>query len=114
MAASNKAVVQAYRDLYRHGLRAVQYSQPARFILRDRLRRAFRESPITDYEELRIRNTITFFKAAAMDRGMESKIIKNLSHVWFHETEVWNERNRPAYVFLSRNAVQHPANGKEV
>jgi hypothetical protein len=87
------AIVQSYRNLYRHGLRAVRYSSPARFVLRDRLRRAFRDSPISAYEQRRIDNTVLFFKAAAQDRGLEHRLLKSLCHVWFLEAQHWRRRD---------------------
>ena len=98
MAVSNKAIIHAYRDLYRHGLRAVQYTVPQRYIIRDRLRRAFRESSPSDFEQPRIDNTIELFKAAAKDTGIEHRLIKNLCHVWHEEPRQWASRPRGRYV----------------
>jgi hypothetical protein len=86
------AVVTAYRSLYRSALLAVRYSRPARYVLRDRLRRAFRDSPATDFEPDRIANTILFLRAAATDSGLEHKVVKNLSLVWYWEANQWNRR----------------------
>lgn len=86
--------LQAYRQLYRCGLRAVQYSVPNRFVLRDRLRRAFRESSISDFEPDRILNTIRFLENASKDRGIEHKLLKNLLHVWSEEPRQWYLRNK--------------------
>ena len=98
MAASTEAVVHAYRNLYRHGLRAVQYTVPQRYTIRDRLRRAFRESPRSDFEQPRIDNTIELFKAAARDTGVEHRLIKNLCRVWHDEPRQWASRSRGQYV----------------
>lgn len=83
------SIVLAYRHLYRAGLRAVSYTTPNRYVIRDRLRRAFRESPITDYEPERIANTIAFFNNAARDRGMEHRLVKSLCRVWLREKQQW-------------------------
>jgi hypothetical protein len=94
MATSTKTIIHAYRDLYRHGLRAVQYAVPQRYIIRDRLRRAFRESSPSEFEQSRIDNTIELFKAAARDTGIEHRLIKNLCRVWHEEPRQWANRTR--------------------
>lgn len=91
---SRHAIVQAYRDLYRAGLRAVQYAPSSRYVVRDRLRRAFRESPIDDFEPQRIANTIKFFNNAAKDRGMEHRLVKSLCNIWYWEQKHWAARSR--------------------
>ncbi|KAF4989735.1 hypothetical protein FGRMN_8922 [Fusarium graminum] len=73
-------VIHAYRNLYRNLLKAVQYTVPARFVARDQIRRAFRE-PGATYDGRGIKRTIWFFKAAAKEKGMEHKILKNLVRV---------------------------------
>ncbi|KAM0249130.1 hypothetical protein ACHAP5_003070 [Fusarium lateritium] len=77
---ANIEVIRAYRNLYRNLLKAVQYSVPARFVARDQIRRAFRE-PGATYDERGIKRTIWFFKAAAREKGLEDKILKNLLRV---------------------------------
>ncbi|KAG5918976.1 hypothetical protein E4U42_006686 [Claviceps africana] len=91
-------IIHAYRHLYRNLLRAVQYAAPARFIARDQLRKAFRHpnppcsgpspppsaaatvaSPRLDAEG--VKRTIWFLEAAAKERGLEHKILKNLLRV---------------------------------
>jgi hypothetical protein len=91
-AESSATIVSAYRSLYRAGLRAVQYSVPNRYIIRDRLRRAFRESPTSDFSPRRIANTIRFLNNAAQDRGLEHKLVKNLCAVWHGEGRHWRKR----------------------
>lgn len=83
-AISQSVVRNAYRQLYKAGLAAVQYSIPARHDLRDSMRRAFRESPSTQFSLTRIENTIDFFRRAAAVKGIEHKIVKNLCliHYW--------------------------------
>ncbi|KAI2631889.1 hypothetical protein GGR54DRAFT_3972 [Hypoxylon sp. NC1633] len=70
-------VTHAYRLLYRGLLHAVQFSKPARYIARDRLRAAFREEQAKLDPRSAIR-TLRFLEAAARTRGLEHKILKNL------------------------------------
>lgn len=87
-------IVSAYRDLYRAGLRAVQYSSPARYTIRDRLRRAFREAPIQDFEPPRIANTLEFLEGARTYTGLEHHVLRNLLLVWYYEPWQWQERRK--------------------
>lgn len=81
-------VVRAYRHLYRNLLRAVQYSSPARYIARDQLRRAFREGGSqASLNNEGVKRTIWFLEAAAREKGLEHKVLKNL-------IRVKGERNR--------------------
>ena len=80
---SNEAVVHAYRHVLRHGLRAIQFSKPARFTLRDRLRSAFRKGSASDFNQPKITNTLEFLRYAAKENGLEHKIVKNLLHIWW-------------------------------
>lgn len=79
---SRNEVLHAYRHLYRHGLRAVQFSKPARYTLRDRLRLAFRKGTPADLNIHKISNTIEFLHYATIENGLEHKILKNLLFVW--------------------------------
>jgi len=90
--ASSHQIVSAYRDLYRTALHAVRYARPARYVIRDRLRRAFREAPAEDFEPARIANTLRFLEAAGADRGLEHRVLKTLCHVWWAEQEQWSRR----------------------
>lgn len=81
MSASRQEIVLAYRHLYQHSLRAVQYAKPARYIVRDKLRNAFRESTPKPYEPSIISNTLLFLDNAAKSRGLEHFILKNLLFV---------------------------------
>lgn len=95
-------VIHAYRHLYRNLLRAVQYAAPARYIARDQLRRAFRQAPSSAspapaspaslsstspsaapllLNTEAIKRTIWFLEAAAKEKGLEHKILKNLLRV---------------------------------
>jgi hypothetical protein len=94
MPPTHSEIITAYRALYRTGLRAIQYSAPARFVLRDRLRRAFRESPITDFEPHRITNTLEFLNGAAQSTGLEHHVLRNVLHTWYWERNQWEMRVR--------------------
>ncbi|KAK6339066.1 hypothetical protein TWF696_009856 [Orbilia brochopaga] len=92
-------IIRAYRHLLRAGLRAIQYSSPARYAIRSKLRFAFSpESPQNinvysspashmptvfpkTFSQTRIDNTIRFLNTAATRRGMEHEIVKNLCFV---------------------------------
>jgi hypothetical protein len=89
---SRDVIIGAYRDLYRAGLRAVQYSSPARYTIRDRLRRAFRECPIQDFEPQRITNTLEFLEGARKSNGLEHHVLRNLLMVWYYEPFQWMKR----------------------
>ena len=88
MGASHSEIILAYRHLYKHLLRAVQYSKPARFVARDRMRRYFRKSTEDDYDASRVARTLEFLDAAAKARGLEHKITKNLMHVWWEQQKL--------------------------
>lgn len=92
MRATHAEIIQAYRALYKHSLRAVQYSIPSRYTFRDHLRRAFRSSKPGDFDAARIANTLQFLDGAAKYRGLEHKIVKNLSHVWWERARLPYQR----------------------
>lgn len=98
--ASSTAIIHAYRHLYRNSLRAVQFSKPARYTLRDRLRLAFRKGSAGDLEPQRIQQTIEFLQYATKENGLEHKILKNLLFVWWHQDSGGRGRpkQRNAYV----------------
>ena len=80
-------LIQAYRYLLRAGLRAVQFSKPARYIIVAQLREAFRDSSPealatrrAQFKPDRIRRTVWFLNAAAKEKGFEHKIVKGLMH----------------------------------
>lgn len=85
MTISNRQVIHSYRHLYRHLLHAVQYSIPARYTARDRIRHAFRTSPLDAYDPQRIERTLEFLHGAAKVRGLEHRILKTLLHVWWEQ-----------------------------
>lgn len=82
---SKQDIVHAYRHLYRHSLRAAQFSKPARFTLRDRLRLAFRKGGPDDFDLPKIQNTLEFLRYATVENGLEHRIIKNLLFVWWNQ-----------------------------
>lgn len=96
-------ILLSYRRLYRHGLQAVQYSAPARYNLRDRLRQRYRKGVTTDYDEPKIENTIEFLRGAAQERGLEHQIVKQLVHVWWGEA--FNKKQAIRFV---PNTLSHP------
>ncbi|KAK3951046.1 hypothetical protein QBC32DRAFT_170377 [Pseudoneurospora amorphoporcata] len=77
---SNQELIHAYRHLLRWSLRAVQFSKPSRFVVRDTLRAAFRDENGT-FEPSRIKSTLWFLESAATYVGVEHKIIKNMAYV---------------------------------
>ena len=88
MDAERQAIVSAYRTLYRTGLHAVQYAKPQRYVLKKILEGAFRKSPASDFDRLRIGNTVLFLENASRARGLEHKILKNLMHVRWWEQQM--------------------------
>ncbi|KAK6395400.1 hypothetical protein LTR65_000871 [Meristemomyces frigidus] len=78
MPPSHAEVILAYRHLYQHLLRAVQYSKPARFVAQERIRNAFRTSSPESFDATRIERTLQFLNGAAKTKGLEHKIVKNL------------------------------------
>ena len=83
MTGTNPEIIHAYRHLYRGLLRAVMFSAPARYLARDQLRAAFREKG-AQLDAQGIRRTLWFLKAAAQERGLEHRILKNLLRVHRH------------------------------
>ncbi|PYH95876.1 DUF1763-domain-containing protein [Aspergillus ellipticus CBS 707.79] len=84
-AADRKTVINAYRHLYRQGLKAVNYSTPARHVLRHTLRSSFRSNPSDELNPQRIANTLQFLQRAADVAGLEHKIVKNLMMMKYWE-----------------------------
>lgn len=79
---SQPEIITAYRALYKQALRAVQYSKPARYAARDRLRTAFRTRPSSSFDQGQISRTLTFLEGATKAKGTEHKLVKNLLYVW--------------------------------
>jgi len=78
----------AYRHLFKHTLRAVQYSKPARFVVQDRMRNAFRGSPPETFDASRIERTLQFLDGATKSKGLEHKVLKNLMFVWWEQKKL--------------------------
>ena len=85
MSPTHQELIHTYRCLYKHLLRAVQYSKPARFIARNRLRLEYRNNPVSHYDSARISRTLEFLDTAAKTAGLEHRIVKNLMHVWWEQ-----------------------------
>lgn len=104
---SNEAVVHAYRHVLRHSLRAIQFSKPARFTLRDRLRTAFRKGTASDFDQQKITNTLEFLQYAARQNGLEHKIVKNLLYVWWNQDKGGRSKGKPKarYVLVFHTIV---------
>lgn len=85
---SRAEIIQAYRSVYKHLLRAVQYSKPARYVARDHVRNAFRQSTPENYDARRIAKTIEFLDGATKMKGLEHKIVKNLMFVWWEQKKL--------------------------
>lgn len=92
-------ILLAYRHLYQHLLRAVKYSKPARYIARDRIRAAFRNSsPQQHFQPAEISRTLEFLDNAAKYRGLEHRIVKNCMHVWWSRSPSSGDSMSPVYV----------------
>lgn len=106
-------IIHGYRHLYRSLLQAVMYSRPNRFIARDQLRRAFRE-PGAQWDAEGVKRTVWFFKAAAKERGLEHRIVKNLLRTHGQRTKDdrrWSaalHKSRTEYVVLTLLRLLYP------
>jgi hypothetical protein len=85
MSMSSRPVLHAYRHVLRHGLRAIKFSKPARYTLRDRLRLAFRKSPASDFDPVKIETTLEFLRYAEEFNGLEHDIVKGVLRVWWDQ-----------------------------
>jgi hypothetical protein len=86
--ASILTIRHAYRHLYRELLRAVQYSQPARYVVRDQIRDAFYKGETASFNPGKIAKTLVFLEGATREKGLEHRILKNLVH-----TAYWRKEN---------------------
>lgn len=89
-----RAVITAYRHLYRQGLKVINYSTPARHVLLRTLRLSFRSSEPKDFDQVKIANTLRFLERAADMTGIEHKIVKNLMLVRYWEQPIVNREFR--------------------
>lgn len=99
MSAANPPVLsiaQAYRHLYRGLLHAVQYSAPARYVVRDQIREAFRKGEPATFDQAKVSRTLVFLQGAARERGLEHRVLKNLVH-----TAYWRREDRIRLVTFS-------------
>jgi hypothetical protein len=85
-------LIHAYRHLYRGLLHAVQFSKPARYQGRDKLRTAFRKDDPSQFDQERITRTVEFLSLAAKERGLEHKLVKNLLHMSWAEKDLTARR----------------------
>lgn len=100
------SIPHAYRHLYRSALRAVLYSQPARYTVRNRLRTAFRAPRSKQnhpFDPERIHRTLLFFRSAADSAGLERKVVRNLVRVWGEQERMI--ANQPRSRVLKDNVV---------
>ncbi|OTB04169.1 hypothetical protein M426DRAFT_164462 [Hypoxylon sp. CI-4A] len=70
-------IIHAYRHLYRGLLHAVQFSKPARYIARDKIRTAFRDEQ-AKLDPRSTARTLRFLEAAARSRGIEHNVLRSL------------------------------------
>lgn len=85
---ASQELIHAYRHLYRGALRAVKFSKPARFVVRDRLRQRFRKGDLLSFQQEKINNTLEFLQLATQEAGLEHKIFKTMVHtIW------WENKN---------------------
>lgn len=94
-------IIHAYRTLLRSSLRAVQFSKPARYVVQRRVREAFEKGTPEAYDAEAVRRTVWFLKAAAEERGLEHKIVKNLVRVAWERVR---GPNRPGWRSSVRRA----------
>ncbi|KAL5334065.1 hypothetical protein BJX70DRAFT_33227 [Aspergillus crustosus] len=89
------AVVQAYRQLYRYSLKAVNYSTPARYQILQTLRSSFRSSPAQEFDSRKVTNTVHFLRKAADVVGTEHKILRNLLFIKHWDQPQMRRDTRP-------------------
>lgn len=86
MTASTLHILRSYRRLYRQALYAVKYAVPARYTVRDELRRNYRSGSAADFNREKIDGTVAFLQSATEQNGTAHKILKNLLQVWYWES----------------------------
>ena len=74
-------ILHAYRHLYRAALKAVHYSSPAKYEIRDAMRSSFRNERAEEFDQQKISNTLAFLRRAETHTGIEHKILRNVLHV---------------------------------
>lgn len=83
MTATTPHIFQSYRRLYRHALHAVKYAVPARYVVRDELRRAYRSGSAADFNREKMDETIAFLQSATEENNCAHKILKSLIESWW-------------------------------
>lgn len=96
MSASRQQIIRSYRNLYRHGLHAVQYASPARYSVKALIENAYRTGKLAHFDNQKINNTLTFLHGAAKEKGLEHRILKTLLHTWWWENR--NNKHHREYV----------------
>ncbi|TKX22384.1 hypothetical protein C1H76_5492 [Elsinoe australis] len=83
MTPNSNAIAHAYRHLLRSSYHAVRFAKPARYVLRDRLRTAFRTAPPTlELSHRKLDRTLEFLEGAASVNGYEHRLLRNLVQYW--------------------------------
>lgn len=107
--AKKHEIVKSYRDLYRHSLRAVQFSSPSRYTVRSQLRLSFRRNTAAAFNPCKIANTLQFLEYAAKERGFEHRLLKSLLHVWWWQEQTSRQKrdvkNFPPTQAKARNEI---------
>ncbi|KAK8191722.1 hypothetical protein HDK77DRAFT_68068 [Phyllosticta capitalensis] len=93
MPPETTQVLREYRRVYTWALRAVQYSKPARWVVRDTVRHFFRKNAAASFDQDKIDNTVEFLRGAAEERGLEHQIVKNLVRMWKAEGRYKTSKN---------------------
>jgi hypothetical protein len=101
LSTMNPEVLRAYRHLFRAALRAVRYSSPAKYQIRDTMRSAFRTGAAKRLDNQRVQNTLCFLLRAELYAGMEHKILQNLLHVKYWRNQGRRD-NKLLVTFFSR------------
>ncbi|KAK2070715.1 hypothetical protein P8C59_005190 [Phyllachora maydis] len=110
---SSIEVRHGYHKLLAAALRAVQFSKPARFVVRDQLRAGFRD-PKADFDADRVRRTVWFLNAAAQERGLEHKIVKNLIHTQWKRAKAGGKPRTYGEVLTATSKSLHKRAKEEV
>ncbi len=85
---STLQLIHAYRSLLRTALHAVQFSKPARYVVKSRLRAAFRDRTPEQFNAVRVARTLQFLQGAVGRKGLEHVLLKRLMHVWWERGKV--------------------------
>ncbi|KAI9884647.1 MAG: hypothetical protein M1823_003567 [Watsoniomyces obsoletus] len=64
---------------------AVHYSTPARYVIRDQIRAAFRRGDPAQYDAAAMERTLEFLRNAARSNGMEHRVLKNILQIRWHQ-----------------------------